>query len=58
MEVYTVTLQFKVKVESKGHAMRMAELCEFDYPIRDLSGFQEVVFNNVRRYETIPDEEE
>ena len=57
MEVYTVTLQFRIKVEGKRHAERMATLCESDFAIWDLKGVQEIVFNNVRHYETIPDEE-
>jgi hypothetical protein len=58
MEVYTITLQFRVKADDTYTALRMSKLVEYDLPVRELDGLVEVLETKTHHYETVPDEVE
>ena len=57
MEVYTVTVQFRMKAEDKDHAERKATLCESDFSLWERQDVLEIFPTRIHHYETIPDEE-
>ena len=55
MEVYTITLQFRVKADDTYTALRMSKLVEYDLPVRELDGLVEVLETKTHHYETLPE---